>query len=560
MNRFLIFFCWLIILMGSCNRPSIIDNNFPWKSSGVAEADSLLLEFERYRVSKHYRQGQPNVFSERFCSIAGQYPDNPILQIRKEYLSFDSILHKDISMSMIDGVMAKIDSANYPYDWHIWNTLRAERENNPIKKYNLIIENLRFFEAQKVSVEIGRNLTLLGGLMHELNDSIRAFEAFKKAEGIAVELDMPRFRQISQLNMALVAPPVKRDSIYSILLKDSSLKEHPYAYIQFAQNYYNLTDSIELLDEAIELFNHSVTNRNNLPFLLALKGEYLIRHNHLNAGMVLLDRAFDSLANQAYLTRYILLMHFYKANGWWEVNEKDSCIKELKQVLFWNDSLDKELNRPEIYALDARSRIEMAEKNAKLERTRIIYLWIISLLCLMIVIILITYRHKQRIAEKKRREDRLEENIRRNRQSIIAQNSVMEQAANLINHLTDRIANLQEQGDIDKETATVIMKELRLHKSDEENRQGFLKLQQDLDTRFMNLLKSDFPSLSETQLRLASLIAVGLDNRQIGNILNIEQTSVHKSRYRLRTKFGLKRNDSLEEFLRRYNNVDYKAD
>ena len=146
-----------------------------------------------------------------------------------------------------------------------------------------------------------------------------------------------------------------------------------------------------------------------------------------------------------------------------------------------------------------------------------------------------------------------EEKLQRNKQSILAQAKVMEESDRLVDEMCSKIFELRSCHKISDESADSLERILRLHKSNEDNRQGFLKVQQELDSRFMSRLKEDFPTLSEGQLRLASLIAAGVDNRQIGCILNIEQSSVHKSRYRLRSRLGLSSDQSLEDFLRNYN-------
>lgn len=116
-----------------------------------------------------------------------------------------------------------------------------------------------------------------------------------------------------------------------------------------------------------------------------------------------------------------------------------------------------------------------------------------------------------------------------------------------------RLSVLKDSGELDTQSADSIMKMLRMHKSNEKNRQGYLQLQLGTDSHFMIRMKEDYPTLTEGQIRLAALIASGADSRQICGILNVEQSSVHKSRYRLRQRLGLSKDESLEDFLRRYN-------
>lgn len=47
-------------------------------------------------------------------------------------------------------------------------------------------------------------------------------------------------------------------------------------------------------------------------------------------------------------------------------------------------------------------------------------------------------------------------------------------------------------------------------------------------------------------------VAMGMDNRQIARVMNIDYKSLITARYRLRTKLGLERKDSLDDALREY--------
>ncbi|MBD5358621.1 MAG: hypothetical protein HDR88_16815 [Bacteroides sp.] len=551
-----LFYILLSIFLGaiSCSRQRAIDELFPWPASGVKEADSLLLLFEIKRTSTLTPESSKDILRE-FFSLADSHNNNKIIQARKLYLSACNQYRKDSNYNfLIHDYISKIDSSKMPYEWHMMVGLLIEEEQNYVKRYNLILDNLSYFQKMKADVEYCRHLVYLGNLMFELNDSVKALKAYDEADGIALKYNLLPYHITITLNRAVASPRAIADSIYASLRNNPDIKKYPNAYIQLMQNSFIQTDSLIFIDNAINTYLSNQPLRHKLPILLALKGNYYTRHNDPLTGLKYIQESFDSLGSKNYLSRYVKAMHSFKAYAWQLIGEKDSALAELNKTIYWTDSINREHNFSKIYALDARSRIEMAERNASLKHTKLTYLWIISSLGLIILIMIIIFIYHRHISEKKQKEERLEEDIRKNKQSLLAQSSIMEQTNNLITQITDRISNLCEHGDINKATADLLMKELRLHKSNEENRQGFLKVQQELDTRFMTKLKADFPTLSESQLHLASLIAVGVDSRQIGNILNIENASVHTSRWRLRKRLGLSTEDSLEDFLRRYNN------
>ncbi len=66
---------------------------------------------------------------------------------------------------------------------------------------------------------------------------------------------------------------------------------------------------------------------------------------------------------------------------------------------------------------------------------------------------------------------------------------------------------------------------------------------------FYKKLKQKYPTLSLYDLRLASYLKIGLNSKEISEILHVLPSSINVSRSRLRKKFNLKAQDDLYEFL-----------
>ncbi len=67
---------------------------------------------------------------------------------------------------------------------------------------------------------------------------------------------------------------------------------------------------------------------------------------------------------------------------------------------------------------------------------------------------------------------------------------------------------------------------------------------------FLHNLKEAAPNITKSEEILGMLIILGQNTDQIVDILCIERGSVNMSRYRLRTKLKLNKEDSLEEYLK----------
>lgn len=69
---------------------------------------------------------------------------------------------------------------------------------------------------------------------------------------------------------------------------------------------------------------------------------------------------------------------------------------------------------------------------------------------------------------------------------------------------------------------------------------------------FLKKLQHNYPDLKASSLKLCAYIKMRLTSKQIAVLLNTESESVIKARYRLRLKFNLQKELSLEEFLNQY--------
>ena len=70
-----------------------------------------------------------------------------------------------------------------------------------------------------------------------------------------------------------------------------------------------------------------------------------------------------------------------------------------------------------------------------------------------------------------------------------------------------------------------------------------------INQSFYDKLKKDFPELSQTDQKICALVKLNFPSKDMAKLLGISVESVHTSRYRLRRKLGLERNDNLEEFI-----------
>jgi DNA-binding CsgD family transcriptional regulator len=85
--------------------------------------------------------------------------------------------------------------------------------------------------------------------------------------------------------------------------------------------------------------------------------------------------------------------------------------------------------------------------------------------------------------------------------------------------------------------------------SNNEQWQALLSSFQTIHASFYDKLKGLSDQLSSNDLRLASLIRLNMDSKEIGSLLNISDEGVKKARYRLRKKIGVDSDTNIHDFI-----------
>ena len=94
---------------------------------------------------------------------------------------------------------------------------------------------------------------------------------------------------------------------------------------------------------------------------------------------------------------------------------------------------------------------------------------------------------------------------------------------------------------------------IHTHKVRSTDRETFIESYSTVNPDFATRLKQQNPAITEPDVRLASYIVTGMDNKQIAATMGIRPESVKQARWRLRTKLSLPKGASLEETLRELN-------
>lgn len=543
----------MVPLLGaiSCSQHKVIDDTYRWPASGVPEADSLMVEFERSRADINVDYDERNEIMARFCSVAASHPDNRMLSMRKLYIETCRQYSEDpqgAAARLMEG-MERFDSASSPYDWHELQSLQLPWEKNIYRKYMIASSNVEFFEKAGAEMDLASNLMLKGNALCELSDTVGALECFSRAQEIFSRHNAKEASYATKLNTLPLLGSGGQMELLDQLLQDTVVSRIPKVYVPVLQTAYYITDSIDYLDRAIEEASSYTPTRNLLPVLMSMKVANMAENGSADDALQLTDSIRSAENTFQPSTRYRVAIHANLADVYYAAGMKDSCIGQLVELNFWTDSMQREANYRQIYGNEARLHIQAVRNYARFKHRTIIIWWVVSLMAVILTSMILIRRK----AEKRREQIRiLDERIDNQRRLNLAQESMLKNNEKMVSQFETIVKGLGVQSLTSSEALARLRRVISEYHREEESQKGFLTVSREVDNSFSQRLKRDFPDISESQLRLASMIAAGMDSHQLTSTLNISSKSLYTSRYRLRTRLGLPKDAILEDFLRQY--------
>ena len=267
------------------------------------------------------------------------------------------------------------------------------------------------------------------------------------------------------------------------------------------------------------------------------------KHYHALASAHLPFAATPEVLREYYQQRYRL----FAMEG-----RTDSAYKYLEITARLNDSINTSENRIKVRDAALAGRIRLMRVNADLERrnSAILFLSITFGLLLLIIGGCVFFWRRLQRQELAKVKATLE--LERSNRKILAMELVIREKDKLFDAVGQEMSQLSENGEISRQTAVKIESSLKAHNGLKPHRDNFLETFGQLNPNFAARLKEQYPSLTDADMRLASHIALGLENKHIASVMGIRPESVKQARWRLRSKLGLPSGVSLEDTLRSF--------
>lgn len=311
------------------------------------------------------------------------------------------------------------------------------------------------------------------------------------------------------------------------------------------------TDSALLnIDRSLQIATQS-NNQSSIARSLIYKGYILFTQNKITESKQVFERADSIALTMGADNMHCMILQYFV---WIAEAEQDykSAYLYLQQYKNASDSLSIKRNVVNMIRL----KMENESVQAQLESQHKLYRLIMTTVFLVLILILgciaffYWYKHSRKLLKNKQRENSVlaseleQENKKMVTQSLLKQkrtNDLQEIARQLKEHRN--FFKLSNQPIIDRTISLLV------GSNEEEQWQEFETRFERVHTGFMKNLQKRYPNLSTTEKRLCAYLRLNMTTKEIANILHVSSRAVEQSRYRLRKKLGVGRNQDLGNFL-----------
>ena len=338
------------------------------------------------------------------------------------------------------------------------------------------------------------------------------------------------------------------------LLKNPDITGDANAYNLVLRNLYAYTNDVEWLLKAYRTVEDDDDYRDLQGIYEAFISSHYEEVGKSDSAVVYSRRA---MGNISFINDYGykgLVMSAYSATMERE-GKIDSALYYQKQYVLYSDSDYVQNQQSEVLRLvNVREvSLAMARENERVQRVRLYFVAALFALLLLGGIIYFMLYRKQKRHQLAVRDSRLV--MEKSRRQLLAVMLAMEDKNNMLDALREEIEGMRKEGIIGAQEAGRLENLIKLHLAGGEEWDTFQQLFVEVNPDFVSRLHAAYPTLSDSYVRLATYIYMGLDNNKIARLLMIRPESVKQARWRLRRMMGLDKDTPLDDAIKALGDV-----
>lgn len=223
---------------------------------------------------------------------------------------------------------------------------------------------------------------------------------------------------------------------------------------------------------------------------------------------------------------------------------KSRQIEELKTI-YETQKKESEiaLQKKEIQTLNQEVEISNLRKG----------LYGFGMIAFLIMSGLLYFGFKQRIKRNKiareKQEEIYKQEIEFKKKELASQTLHLVQKNTFIQELKENLEKIKHSPELFKVEFRRLVMLLKKESAEDKDWEVFKSYFAEVHNNFDEKIKSISDSITEKEIRLAAFIRMNLSTKEIASMLNVQPDSVKKSKYRLKTKLELGKDDDLTQFL-----------
>jgi tetratricopeptide (TPR) repeat protein len=233
-----------------------------------------------------------------------------------------------------------------------------------------------------------------------------------------------------------------------------------------------------------------------------------------------------------------------------EVKDKIYNEETSRQIADMQTKYNTEQKEREIEVQN--QKITILEQKAEIQNLIQMRL-IVSIIVVIFVFLLLFYvfwlRMKRKRLKQEIENERLFHELNLKKRELTTRTLHIIQKNELLENLQNKISEIDKKensgGGVYKEITRII----RNNKTIEKDWENFKSVFEQVHPTFFTKLRSKYDKISSNELRMAAMMKMNLNTKEMASILNITPESVKKARYRLRKKFELEPEAKVEDFL-----------
>lgn len=193
--------------------------------------------------------------------------------------------------------------------------------------------------------------------------------------------------------------------------------------------------------------------------------------------------------------------------------------------------------------------LNIQAENDKLTKT----IYSIGMLSFIIIAGLLYFGFKQRIKknkiEREKQEEIYKQEIAFKKKELASQTLHLVQKSSFIQELKENLEKIKHSPELFKVEFRRLVMLLKKESAEDKDWEVFKSYFAEVHNNFDHKIKAFSEEITEKDIRLASFLRMNLSTKEIATMLNVMPQSITKSKYRLKKKLSLDKDDDLTQFL-----------